>query len=94
MINNILFDCFGARYVPHFGKSQTFKMAKKAGKNRTDMDIILLFLAKSLDKDTNISSHWCILLVRPYVRHGWTGMYTLVAPSLSTKFIKNSHQTS
>ena len=23
---------------------------------------------------------------------GWTGMYTLVVPSLSTKFIKNSHQ--
>ena len=22
----------------------------------------------------------------------WTGMYTLVVPSLSTKFIKNSHQ--
>ena len=23
---------------------------------------------------------------------GWTGMYTLMVPSLSTKFIKNSHQ--
>ena len=23
---------------------------------------------------------------------GWTGMYTLVVPSLSMKFIKNSHQ--
>ena len=23
---------------------------------------------------------------------GWTGMYTLVAPSLSAKFIENSHQ--
>ena len=23
---------------------------------------------------------------------GWTGMYTLVVPSLSTKFIKDSHQ--
>ena len=23
---------------------------------------------------------------------GWTGMYTLVVPSLFTKFIKNSHQ--
>ena len=23
---------------------------------------------------------------------GWTGMYTLVVPSLSTTFIKNSHQ--
>ena len=23
---------------------------------------------------------------------GWTGMYTLVVPSLSAKFIKNSHQ--
>ena len=23
---------------------------------------------------------------------GWTGMYTLVVPSLSTKFIKNNHQ--
>ena len=31
-----------------------------------------------------------------YINHGkeqgWTGMYTLVVPSLSTKFIKNSHQ--
>ena len=26
------------------------------------------------------------------VSQGWTGMYTSVAPSLSTKFIKNSHQ--
>ena len=26
------------------------------------------------------------------LNQGWTGMYTLVVPSLSTKFIKNSHQ--
>ena len=25
-------------------------------------------------------------------KQGWTGMYTLVVSSLSTKFIKNSHQ--
>ena len=26
------------------------------------------------------------------ILQGWTGMYTLVVPSLSTKFIKSSHQ--
>ena len=45
-----MFDCFGVRFVPLFlKKSQTFKMAKKPGK-RTNMDIILSFLAKPLDK--------------------------------------------
>ena len=45
-----MFDCFGVRFVPLFSKkSQTFKMAKKQGK-RTNMDIILSFLAKPLDK--------------------------------------------
>ena len=33
----------------------------------------------------NITSHTC-------TAQGWTGMYILVVPFLSTKFIKNSHQ--
>ena len=32
LTRNMLFDYFGARLVPHFGKSQTLKMAKKPGK--------------------------------------------------------------
>ena len=46
-----MFDCFGVRFVlPVWKKSQTFKMAKKSRKNGTNMDIILSFLAKSVDK--------------------------------------------
>ena len=45
-----MFDCFGVMFVPLLSKkSQTFKMTKKPG-NRTNMDITLSFLAKSLDK--------------------------------------------
>ena len=46
-----MFDCFGVRFVlPFWKKSQTFKMAKKNWKNGTNVDIILSFLAKSVDK--------------------------------------------
>ena len=46
-----MFDCFGVRFVPLFlKKSQTFKMAKRAGKIGQTWKIILPFLAKPLDK--------------------------------------------
>ena len=45
-----MFDCFGVMFVPLFSKkSQIPKWPKKPG-NRTNMDITLSFLAKSLDK--------------------------------------------
>ena len=34
-----------------------------------------------------LEQYCCALLLQ-----GWIGMYTSVVPSLSTKFIKNSHQ--
>ena len=53
----MLSDCFGVRFVPHFRKkSQTFKLAKSQ-ENRTNIDIILLFLAKPLDKDRTTPVH-------------------------------------
>ena len=42
-----MFDCFGVRFVPPFSKkSQTFKSRE----NRTNIDIILSFLGKPVDK--------------------------------------------
>ena len=45
-----MFDCFGVRFVPLFSKkAKLSKWPKKPGK-RTNMDIILSFLAKPQDK--------------------------------------------
>ena len=45
-----MFDYFGVMFVPLFSKkAKISKWAKKPG-NRTNMDITLSFLAKSLDK--------------------------------------------
>ena len=54
----MLFDCFGATFLPHliFEKSQTCK-TEKSWENRTNMDIILLFLAKPLDKHGTTPVH-------------------------------------
>ena len=49
LTKNILFDCFGVLSLI-FEKSQTFKVTKESGKIGTNMDIILLFLGKPLDK--------------------------------------------
>ena len=35
---------------------------------------------------------FCIFHLGDWNSQGWTGLYTLVVPSLSRKFIKNSHQ--
>ena len=46
-----MFDCFGVRFVPPFWKKKpNFQNGQKSRKNRTNMDIILSFLAKSVDK--------------------------------------------
>ena len=45
-----MFDCFGVRFAPYFRKrTKLSKWPKKPGK-RTNMDIMLPFLAKPLDK--------------------------------------------
>ena len=45
-----MFDCFGVMLSPYFRrKAKISKWPKKPG-NRTNMDITLSFLAKSLDK--------------------------------------------
>ena len=31
-------------------------------------------------------------MIKSFITQGWTGMCTSVTPSLSSKFIKNSHQ--
>ena len=46
-----MFDCFGVRFVPPFSKKKA-KLSKwpKSRENRTNIDIILSFLAKPVDK--------------------------------------------
>ena len=45
------FDCFGVRFVLLFWKEKpNFQNGQKSQKNRTNMNMILLFLAKPLDK--------------------------------------------
>ena len=45
-----MFDCFGVRFVPHVRKTPNFQNGQKSCANRTNMDIILSFLAKPVDK--------------------------------------------
>ena len=45
-----MFDRFSVRFVPHFGKKAKLQNGQKSRKNRTNMDIILSFLAKPVDK--------------------------------------------
>ena len=45
-----MFDCFGVRLVPLFSKKNRLSKWPKSRENMTNMDIILLFLAKPLDK--------------------------------------------
>ena len=47
-----MFDCFGVRFVPLFliKKKPNFQNGQKSRENRTEIDIILSFLAKPLDK--------------------------------------------
>ena len=47
---NILFDCFDVRFVPPFSKNAKLSNGQKSQENRTNMDIILLCLAKPPDK--------------------------------------------
>ena len=45
-----MFDCFGVRFVPPFSKKAKLSKWPKSRENRTNMDIILSFLAKSVDR--------------------------------------------
>ena len=46
-----MFDCFGVRFVPPFWKKKpNFQNGQKSRKYRTNLDIILSFLAKPVDK--------------------------------------------
>ena len=46
-----MFDCFGVRFVlPFSKKAKLSKWPKKQAKLRTNIDVILSFLAKPLDK--------------------------------------------
>ena len=46
-----MFGCFGVRFVSLFSKRKpNFQNGQKSRKNRTNMDIILSFLAKPVDK--------------------------------------------
>ena len=50
LTRNILSDCFGASFVPLVSKKAKLSKWPKSRENRTNMDIILLFLVKPLDK--------------------------------------------
>ena len=45
-----MFDCFGVRFISQTQSKQSFQNDQKGWETRTNMDIILLFLAKPLDK--------------------------------------------
>ena len=46
-----MFDCYGIRFVSPFSKKKpNFQNGQKSHENRTNMDIILSFLAKPVDK--------------------------------------------
>ena len=46
-----MFDCCGVRFVSPFSKKKSnFQNGQKSRENRTNMDVILSFLAKPLDK--------------------------------------------
>ena len=46
-----MFDCCGVRFVSPFSKKKpNFQNGQKSRENRTNMDIILSFLAKPVDK--------------------------------------------
>ena len=46
-----MFDCFGVRFVPLFSiKNPNFQNGQKSRENKTNMDILLSFLTKPLDK--------------------------------------------
>ena len=50
LTKNILFGCSGVRVVRPFSKKPNFQNGQKSSENKTNLDIILLFLAKPLDK--------------------------------------------
>ena len=48
---NMLFDCFGVRFVPSFSeKKAQLSKGQEIRENSTNMDITWLFLAKPLDQ--------------------------------------------
>ena len=64
-----MFDCFGVRFVPPFWKKGKLSKWPKKPENGTNMDIILSFLAKSVDKHSitlvHITYPPLVLLKRP-----------------------------
>ena len=50
LTKNILPDCFGIKFVPLHSQKKKLLKWPKSRENRTNVDIILLFLAKPLDK--------------------------------------------
>ena len=53
-----MFDCFGVRFVPPIlEKKPNFQNGQKSRNNGTNMDIILSFLAKSVDKHSITPVH-------------------------------------
>ena len=75
MTKNIVLDCFGVRCVPPFSeKEPNFQNGQKSQENRTNMDLILLFSAKPLDKHgiTLVHITYPPLLFRGAVIRRWT----------------------
>ena len=59
-----MFDCFGVGFVPPiFEKKPNFQNDQKSRENRTNMDIILSFLAKPVDKHGITPVHITYLLL-------------------------------
>ena len=52
-----MFDCFGVRFVPHFRKKAKLSKWPKSRENKTNIDIILSFLAKPVDKQGTTPVH-------------------------------------
>ena len=69
LTKDILFHCFGVRFVPTFSKESqiNFPNDQKSRENRTNMDIILLFLAKPLDKHGYHTSEYHLSALESHV---------------------------
>ena len=54
----------GVRFVSPFSKKRHFQNGQKSRENRTNIDMILLFLRSHW---RNMVSHWCMSLIRSCV---------------------------
>ena len=70
---------------------QFFRDEQPWGTDRNLRQVYVQNFPRNRDSETLNRRSRIYLRYLGHDRQGWTGMYTLMVPSLSTKFIKNSH---